>query len=157
MNSISKKNIIFSIRPQYADQILDGNKTVELRRRFPNGTTEGSQALIYASTPTKALIGSATIVCVHRLAVSSLKRRFLHDACIASAAFDDYFEGLRIGYAILLTDPYRFPKMMPVAALREEYGFVPPQSFRYVYGEIEQLLNDERVQVPHRHKRRRRA
>jgi hypothetical protein len=51
---------IISIHPGYADAILAGTKTIELRRRVPKLTT-GSQLWIYATRPTGAVIGVVTV------------------------------------------------------------------------------------------------
>jgi hypothetical protein len=42
----ANQDVLFSIKPNYADKILDGRKTVELRRRFTNSEVIGSLAFI---------------------------------------------------------------------------------------------------------------
>jgi predicted transcriptional regulator len=39
---------------QYAAKILDGEKTVELRRRFPDSGSVGATLFIYSSSPIRA-------------------------------------------------------------------------------------------------------
>ena len=46
----------------------------------------------------------------------------------------------------------RFKRAISVGYLRERFGFVPPQSFRYISPEYQLFFKDERVQVTHRHK-----
>ena len=58
------RDVLFSIRPAHAEKILTGNKTVELRRRFASAVTPGTLALIYSTSPTSALTGSAKIKAV---------------------------------------------------------------------------------------------
>jgi hypothetical protein len=55
----SKRTVLFSIRPFYANKILAGQKTVELRRRFPEVGMPGSTAMIYCTNPVRAIVGSA--------------------------------------------------------------------------------------------------
>jgi hypothetical protein len=55
------RDVIFSIRPPHAEKILDGTKTVELRRRFTGDVRLGTLALIYTTSPTSALTGFARI------------------------------------------------------------------------------------------------
>jgi predicted transcriptional regulator len=50
-----------NIRPPHASKILDGQKTVELRRKFPELTTKGTIALIYSSSPVRVIVGYARI------------------------------------------------------------------------------------------------
>jgi predicted transcriptional regulator len=47
-------DIIISVKPEHAHNIIVGRKTVELRRRF---TDTSAIVLIYSSSPEKALIG----------------------------------------------------------------------------------------------------
>ena len=76
------RDVIFSIRPIHAEKILDGSKTVELRRRFTGGVRPGTLALIYSTSPTSALTGSARIQDVQRLAVPDLWKRHRSAACL---------------------------------------------------------------------------
>src|SRR5882724_5772524 len=52
--------ILVSIKPEYAHQILSGKKLVEIRKRFSDRWA-GARVVLYASNPEKALIGEATI------------------------------------------------------------------------------------------------
>lgn len=152
-----KRNLLVSIRPEYASKILDGQKTVELRRRFPEARAIGATILIYSSSPVQAIVGYATIKDVLRLPVKSIWQEHAVAACISKADFDAYFAGLTEGYAILLTDVKPLSNQLKANDLQEEFGFVAPQSFRYVDGEYDALLRNERQETPRRHKRRHRA
>jgi hypothetical protein len=46
-----KNDILISIQPEYADQIMDGCKTVELRRRFVETLDQDTRLFIYSSNP----------------------------------------------------------------------------------------------------------
>jgi len=48
--------VILAIKPKYARTILDGTKTVELRKRFPQGI---ERIFLYATAPEKSIIGYA--------------------------------------------------------------------------------------------------
>ena len=71
-----RHNFVLSIKPQYATRIVDGVKTVELRRRFPYGTVTGARLYVYASVPIQALIGYATISTVERLAIREIWEKY---------------------------------------------------------------------------------
>jgi predicted transcriptional regulator len=150
-------DVLVSIRPEFANKILDGFKTIELRRRFPTTATTGALVLIYSSTPEQAIVGYAKIKTVERMLVSKIRKLYLQDACIEGADFDKYFRGVRFGYAIFLGGVKRLPRKVPVSDLKKLYGFVPPQSFSYVSERYDKLLMDERIQIPHRYKRRNRS
>ncbi len=52
--------LFLSIHPRYVEAILDGRKTVELRKRMPRAEI-GTQLVIYASMPKCAVVASAVI------------------------------------------------------------------------------------------------
>jgi predicted transcriptional regulator len=136
----STRDMIFSIRPVHAEKILDGTKTVELRRRFTGGVRPGTLALIYSTSPTSALTGSARIKDVQRLAVPDLWRRHRTGACLHKREFEDYFSGLDSGYAIVLTSAKPLPRPVGLPELRERFGFEPPQSYQYIRPHLRTLV-----------------
>jgi predicted transcriptional regulator len=48
--------LLISIKPEYANKIFEGSKTVELRRVRPR-LREDDIVIVYASCPEKALVG----------------------------------------------------------------------------------------------------
>ena len=54
------EHIIISIHPNYAEDILIGEKTVELRRRAPR-IKEQTKLWIYATRPICAIVGSVVL------------------------------------------------------------------------------------------------
>jgi predicted transcriptional regulator len=144
-----RKDFVVSVRPLYAEKIIDGEKTVELRRRFPEVTATGAIVLIYSSSPVQAIVGYATISEVHRLPVNSIWSKFGKAACISRSAFKEYFEGLHEGYAIVLSNVRKFSQEIPVSQLKKRFGFIPPQSFKYLEKEYYSLLKNEHVQAPY--------
>jgi predicted transcriptional regulator len=143
--SAGKRDFLLSIRPNYADKIVSGAKTVELRRRFADEAEAGAILLIYSTSPTQAIIGSARIKEVKRLGLSTLWRQYGKAACILRQDFDTYFEGLDKGYAILLEEVKPFRRAVTASDLREKFGFVAPQSFMYLRHEYYCLLKNERI------------
>lgn len=136
----ANQDVLFSIKPNYADKILEGSKTVELRRRFTNSEVVGALAFIYSTSPVRELVGYARIRDVRRLRVSDIWREYRNAAGIDKADFDSYFEGTQEGYVIVLDEPTRLADGVPIADLRERFGFVAPQSFRYVPREYHSLI-----------------
>jgi predicted transcriptional regulator/DNA-binding XRE family transcriptional regulator len=126
------RDVILSIRPVHAEKILDGSKTVELRRRFTGGVRPGTIALIYSTSPRSALTGSARIKEVQRLAVPELWERHCSAACLQKREFEDYFSGLASGYAIVLTSAKPLLRPVGLPELRQRFGFEAPQSYQYI-------------------------
>jgi predicted transcriptional regulator len=144
-------DIIISIRPEHVRNIMAGRKTVELRRRFPEGLAACGVMFIYASSPEQALVGAARIEAVKRMPVTGLWRTFKDKACVTRDLFDAYFVGVDEGFGVLLGQPVCFETPIRGSELKERFRFSPPQSYRYLRGSLIGLLNDERIQVPDRH------
>jgi len=147
--SCIKRDFLVSIRPTHVENIVGGRKTVELRRRFSGHVVPGASLLIYSTSPTQAIVGSATISGVVRLPLAELWEQHGAAACIDRQTFDGYFCGLDEGYAILLEDVKPFARQVSAAALKEKFGFTPPQSFMYLRQEYYPLLRHERIQATH--------
>ncbi|WP_426044216.1 hypothetical protein [Caulobacter sp. DWR3-1-2] len=145
--SFSRRDFLVSIRPTHVEKIVGGLKTVELRRRFSEDVAPGAIILIYSTSPTQAIVGSASISGVRRLQLDDLWERYGDAACIDRDTFDGYFNGLEEGYAILLEDVKPFARQVAAADLKEQFGFVAPQSFMYLPQEYYPLLDHERIQA----------
>lgn len=153
----SASDVIISVRPEHARNIVSGRKTVELRRRFPQDRVLGRLMLIYSSSPDQAMIGATVIRSVQRMSVPSLWRSFRDQACVSRKTFLEYFCGVHEGFGVVLGPVIQFSHAIPVAELRDRFSFCPPQSYRYVEGQLTRLLDDERIQIPDRHKHRDRS
>ncbi len=93
---------IISIRPNYAEAILSGTKTIELRRRIPE-LPAGTRLWIYATRPTGAVIGMATIQDVAKAHPATIWKKHRNGAGVDHASFKAYFNGAQQAVAILLT------------------------------------------------------
>jgi predicted transcriptional regulator/DNA-binding XRE family transcriptional regulator len=144
-----KRDVVFSIKPQFAESILEGRKTIELRRRFPVDVPNGTAALIYTSSPTRALTGVAEIDGVMRLAPEAIWKAFSADACIAREDFDAYFAGLEEGFAIRLAKARPLRRKVELSELRDRFSFEPPQSFLYARPQLRDALSYELSELPH--------
>jgi predicted transcriptional regulator/DNA-binding Xre family transcriptional regulator len=143
------RDVLFSIRPVHAEKILTGSKTVELRRRFASAVTPGTLALIYSTSPTSALIGSAKIKAVHCTDLPTLWKTHRKAVCLDKCDFEPYFAGLERGYAIVLDSPRPLERPVGLTELRKRFGFEPPQSYQYASPHIRGLVENERPQAPH--------
>ena len=144
-----QRDVVLSIKPVYSEKILTGEKTVELRRRFPVAAPHGAIAYIYSSSPVKAMVGTASIRDVWRLPVEQIWTEFESLAFIERPLFDKYFEGLEYGYAIVFDGVKSFSRPLPLDELREKFGFEPPQSFLYAKHDLRRALQNEPSNVSH--------
>lgn len=144
-----QRDVVLSVKPDYSEKILDGHKTVELRRRFPISAPSGAIAYIYATSPIKAMVGTAEISDVLKLPIEQIWTEFESSASIERNKFDKYFEGLSEGYALLFDEVKSFSRPLPLSELREKFGFEPPQSFLYAKRDLRKALRDEPAIVSH--------
>jgi predicted transcriptional regulator len=156
MGFTAQRDLLLSIRPTHVQNIAKGRKTVELRRRFSENA-EGATVLIYSTSPTRAIVGWATISAVVHLPLKVLWDKYGEAACVDRETFSTYFRGLKKGYAISLVNVHFFARAVEATHLKEKFGFVPPQSFMYLRQEYYHLLKHEHVKAPDRHERFHRA
>lgn len=124
--------MFLSIRPRFAELILSGVKSVELRRVRPK-VIEGDLILLYASSPVRELIGVCTVSRVEVAPVSELWRRHGRRLGLQRPEFDSYFEGAARAVAISVQDARRVIRPRTLDELRDRLpSFVPPQSFSYI-------------------------
>lgn len=127
--------LFLSIRPQYADAIAQGKKTVELRRQRPRCQT-GDWIAIYSASPKMQLEGVAKVGGVIDSSPIMIWQRFRADCGVSKAVFDKYFSGAKKAVAIQFSAYKPLKKPIPLSNLRDRWtGFSPPQSFRYLTDE----------------------
>lgn len=130
--SMSDNAILFSIRPQYADKIFEGIKTVELRRVCPKYIGKGSLGLIYVSSPVKSLFGAFKVEQVVEEPLDKLWKMVRDKAGITRQEFDIYYNGVCRGIGIFFSDVYSLPEPITLEDLKARMkNFHPPQGFRY--------------------------
>ena len=137
------REVVFSVKPLYSKKIEMGEKTVELRRRFPKYVPEGTIALIYSTSPTRALTGIAEIESVEVGTPSTIWSEYAERACIERNDFDEYFSGVDCAHAIKLRSARPLSRSLNLTELRERFSFEPPQSYRYAKPELREALKHE--------------
>lgn len=126
------KEAIISIRPSYAEAILAGVKTIELRRRIP-AISLGTRLWIYATRPVGAVIGMATVECIVRGEPEEIWVQFGQQACIDRPAYDAYFDGAGEAIGLILAEVQRSIKCVEIERLRTiREGFHPPQVIMWI-------------------------
>ena len=127
--------VVLSLKPRFAEAILAGDKTVELRRTEPRIVVP-TRALLYATTPVRAMVGTCVVTGVRTADLADLWREHGSRTGLAYGEFESYFEGVTTGTALALAHPQPFTRILPLQDLRAQPGsFRPPQSFAYVDAE----------------------
>jgi predicted transcriptional regulator len=135
---------LLSVKPRFADALLDGLKTVEIRRRRAH-LADGSLCLLYASSPLRALVGVIRVRETDTDTAEALWTRYGELAAISRAEFDTYLRGSTRPCAIVIEAAVRFPHAIALAELRRRQNdFVTPQSYRFLRaGELAALTNGQ--------------
>ena len=144
-----QRDMVLSIRPIYSGKIIKGEKTVELRRRFPASAPRGTLAYIYSTSPIRAIVGCAEITDVIKLPIADIWKNYADSASIVRVDFDSYFSGLDEGYALKFKNARPLPRQLDLSELRERFGFEPPQSFLYANSVLRKALRDEYSDLSH--------
>jgi predicted transcriptional regulator len=117
---------IISIHTIYANAILEGRKTIETRRRVPE-LSSGTQLWIYATRPTGAVIGVATIQTVDKATPATIWKMHRSGIGIDHASFRAYFNGAQEAVAISLAEARRVGPITIDQLRRIRSGFHPPR------------------------------
>lgn len=120
--------VLLSIKPEYAQSILDGNKKFEFRRViFKNESIK--TVVMYASYPLKKIVGEFSVSGIISMDTSNLWANTESYAGISKACYDDYFLGKNIGHAIIVSDVKIYAEQKELSSLNIERA---PQSFMYI-------------------------
>jgi acetoin utilization deacetylase AcuC-like enzyme/predicted transcriptional regulator len=132
--------VLLSLKPRHADRALGGNKWFEMRRIRP-GWSEGTNVLVYASSPNhaddrgkpeRAVVGCFTAGAVKRGSPVAL---WLSLGVAGASGFEPLirtFKG-KEGHAIRICEPRKLSSPVSLDRLRrEEPGFRPPQMYQYI-------------------------
>jgi predicted transcriptional regulator len=122
--------ILVSIKPKYAGRILAKTKLVEIRKKFSRRWV-GCRAVLYASSPLKALVGEATIASVTSGSPADIWSQFGESVGCSADEFRAYAGSRPEVNAIELCDviPYREPIGLAQASFLVREDLAPPQSF----------------------------
>ncbi|MBK9262635.1 MAG: ASCH domain-containing protein [Polyangiaceae bacterium] len=134
---MTSSSLFLSIKPVFANKILDGTKTIELRRIRPH-VMPGQSVLIYSSSPEMSLVGRAIVENILCDTPMKLWNQVKAHAGISRPEYDAYFEGASNAIGLQLGQTKRFKVPIPLCELRARWPwFQPPQSYRFVRAEFE--------------------
>jgi predicted transcriptional regulator len=133
---------LISIKPVYANQILAGTKTIELRKSAM-GLNPKDVVLVYSSAPEQHLAFWFRISKVETLPVLEMWTRYRGRLGIARDEYDAYFAGSDTATGLHVGELHRLSPVRLGEIQRAVSGFVPPQGMiwlREEFGRYEGLL-----------------
>jgi predicted transcriptional regulator len=123
-----RRTVLMSIHPRHAEKLLAGTKLVELRKAA--FASEVVAVVVYATAPTKAVVGVLEVEAVEQQSPSKIWAMYGDATGITRREFRHYYRGRRRAVAIRVRKASRLETPMPLRALGSD--LVPPQSYRYL-------------------------
>ena len=121
------KALLLSIKPEYVEKILQGEKKFEYRKRLAK--EDVSYIYVYSTAPSMKVVASVHIEGHLSDSPTALWEKTKAAAGISRAKFRDYFRGCKNAYAYKLgkVEVFESPKNL------SDFGVaVAPQSFVYI-------------------------
>ncbi|MCD8032041.1 MAG: ASCH domain-containing protein [Bacteroides sp.] len=131
MKTDNKKYLFISVKPEFANKIIKKEKTIELRKMKPD-VKMGDYIIIYASAPSKSVIGYGVI----KQIIEKEPRKMWEDH-FASLGIDkeQYFEYYNNKNKAIGIEIDEIKEINPISLdnLRKiDPDFHPPQIYKYV-------------------------
>ncbi len=134
-------NVLLSIKPEYVDEIVKGNKKYEFRRIiFKNRKIK--RIYIYVTAPVGKIIGSFGVGKIIEASPAALWRKCKNSAGISKKDFFEYFKGTKRGFAIQIGPVRHLDEPIdPYSAFED---FTAPQSFFYLPPSVPELDSQDK-------------
>ena len=143
--SQNDRALLLSIRPRYAQAILSGTKSAEIRRQRPT-VHPGTPVIIYATKPVGALVGTARIANIAEGTPADIWEQHQNCTGVSKAEYDTYLSGAETAYLLFLCQVQRLEPLLTLEQIRSAATFQPPQSYRYLSQHmLHSLLGDHPV------------
>jgi type I restriction enzyme S subunit len=132
-------NVLLSIKPEFAEKILDQEKRYEFRKTRFRDPSRIETIYLYASSPVQEIVGSFSLGEVIEGTPEQLWRDFGSVSGIDDRSrFMNYFGDTETGYAIEVGSTSRFTRSIDPHKYMND--FRPPVSFQYLRDEHDFLL-----------------
>lgn len=121
--------VLLSIKPEYAEGILNGTKHFEFRKAIFKDSAVKT-VVIYATMPVGKVIGEFDISEIIKDVPNKLWTQTEEFAGISRSFFNEYFEGRNTAFAIKVSNPKRYGR--PLDLVKVLPSGIAPQSFCYL-------------------------
>lgn len=127
-----KKYLFISIKEEYANQILEGKKHIELRKSKPN-VNAGDHIIIYCTSPVKAIVGTAQVKDVISHTPNQMWRLHSKKLGIRRKDYFDYYTNADRAVGIVLSDVQKLCFNICLSLIKKQLPFfTPPQTYKYL-------------------------
>jgi predicted transcriptional regulator len=126
-----KKYLFISIKEEYANQILEGKKHIELRKSRPS-VRSGDHIIIYCTSPVKAIVGTALVKEVISHSPNQMWRLHSKKLGIRRKDYMTYYSNTDKAIGIVLADVQKLCYTICLSLIRKQLPtFSPPQTYKY--------------------------
>lgn len=130
-NNINKY-LFISVKPEFANKIVEREKTIELRKVRPH-VSEGDYVIIYASSPVMAVVGFGAIKEVIDTTPEQMWKDNSASLGIEKSRFDEYYAGQNRSVGIVIDNIHRASPVIHLSEIKKIIpSFHPPQIYRYI-------------------------
>lgn len=121
--------VLMSIKPEFVDRIISGEKSYEFRRVLYK-RNDISRIVVYASSPVCRIVGEIEVASLITDTPENLWQKTKDKAGISEQFFFSYFSGRDKAHAIEVKAFHPYEEHIN---LKDKYpSLVPPQSFCYI-------------------------
>lgn len=127
-NATADKIVLLPIKPEYANAIQQGTKTIEFRKREFRRLVK--YVVVYASSPCKQILGFFELGNTIVENPEILWKQFGSEGAISKSAYDRYYEGSTSAVGLCIR---KFtPLSRPIELSQIKKGMKAPQSYCYL-------------------------
>jgi len=125
------KYLFISIKKEFTEKILLGEKSIELRKVRPN-VLPGDHVIIYCTSPVKAIVGIANVEDIISYTPDEMWKHHSRKLGIDRKGFDEYYKNSDTAIGIVLNKPKRLDQKIELNRIKKQHPkFSPPQTYRY--------------------------
>jgi predicted transcriptional regulator len=126
--------IVMSVHPRFSDKIMEGEKVVEIRRKF-NPKWKNHKVTIYSSSPVKGIVGHATIQDIVEDEPETVWYKYSERIGCSKLEYDKYTKGLNKVYAICLSRVSKYHSPLSLSYMSHFFDgkITPPQSYSTIH------------------------
>lgn len=126
-----RKVLFLSIKPEFANKIINGDKTIELRKVKPK-VNNGDYVLIYSTSPVKAIIAIGKVKDIFFDKPKIIWSKYKKQLGIDKVRYNSYFENKELAVAIKLKEIQELDELYRLEKIKlKNPEFHPPQSYMY--------------------------
>jgi len=125
------KRVLLSIKPEHAENILKGLKTVELRK--PGFPIRCNEVVMYCTTPVKRIVGAFEVEDIITMSKATLWLMYGSQTCITKEQFDAYYKDKHWATAIKIKQVTG--RWAPLDPIKLFDRFHAPMSWMYLSDE----------------------